>query len=221
MIQNATSIARQRASDRRAKELGDWWSSTQTIGNSWVYLGLHATDFGRESFGQAIESIGAFAGEAPLALVRSVLKFVNKVLYELLTSPSGWIILIGGLFTLTFMFGGITGTIKIFKKGGELFLTISWGGILFVYKLISTPFGYIYRQIATMRVDANYQAFLAGEEEGEVYDPTTNYANRGGKKKRRSKGIKTRKNKRKRTRKLKRGKRKQTKHRKSRPTKKH
>ena len=221
MIQNATSIARQRASDRRAKELGDWWSSTQTIGNSWVYLGLNATDFGRESFGQAIESIGAFAGEAPLALVRSVLKFVNKVLYELLTSPSGWIILIGGLFTLTFMFGGITGTIKIFKKGGELFLTISWGGILFVYKLISTPFGYIYRQIATMRVDANYQAFLAGEEEGEVYDPTTNYANRGGKKKRRSKGIKTRKNKRKRTRKLKRGKRKQTKHRKSRPTKKH
>jgi hypothetical protein len=241
MVQNATSIARQRASDRRAKELGDWWSSTQTIGKSWVNLGLNATDFGRESFGQAIESLGAFAGEGPLALVRSVLKFVNKVLYELLTSPSGWIILIGGLYSLTFMFGGITGTIKIFKKGGEMFLAISWGGILFVYKLIQTPFGYVYRQIATMRVndapaivpeiqnaidygqygEANYQAFLDQQEEGEEYEPTTNYANRGGKRKRRSKGRKTRKNKRKRTRKLKRGKRKQTKHRKSRTTKKH
>ena len=241
MVQNATSIARQRASDRRAKELGDWWSSTQTIGKSWVNLGLNATDFGRESIGQAIESLGAFAGEGPLALVRSVLKFVNKVLYELLTSPSGWIILIGGLYSLTFMFGGITGTIKIFKKGGEIFLAISWGGILFVYKLIQTPFGYVYRQIATMRVndapaivpeiqnaidygqygEANYQAFLDQQEEGEEYEPTTNYANRGGKRKRRSKGRKTRKNKRKRTRKLKRGKRKQTKHRKSRTTKKH
>jgi hypothetical protein len=252
MVQNATSIARQRASDRRSKELGDWWTATETVGKSWVNIGLNATDFGRQSLGKAVESIAEFGAEGPLALVRSVLKFVNKILYELLTSPSGWIILIGGLYTLTFMFGGITGTIKIFKKGGELFLTISWGGILFVYKLISTPFGYIYRQIATMRVndgpanapaiipanepmnvpqiqndgqygqygEANYQAFLADQEEGEEYEPTTNYL-RGGKRKSRSKGRKTRKNKRKRTRKLKRGKRKQTKHRKSRPTKKH
>ena len=96
------------------------------------------------------------------------------------------------------MFGGITGTIKIFKKGGEIFLAISWGGILFVYKLIQTPFGYVYRQIATMRVndapaivpeiqnaidygqygEANYQAFLDQQEEGEEYEPMTNYANR-------------------------------------------
>jgi hypothetical protein len=246
MVQNATSIARQRASDRRAKELGDWWTATETVGKSWVDMGVNATDFGRQSLGKAVESIAEFGAEGPLALVRSVLKFVNNVLYELLTSPSGWIIIIGGLFTLTFMFGGITGTIRIFKKGGELFLTISWGGILFVYKVITTPFGYIYSQIATMRVndvpanapvnvpaivpqiqnegqygqygEANYQAFLADQEEGEEYEPTTNYLNHGGK--RRSKGRKTRKNKRKRTRKLKRGKRKQTKHRKSRPTKK-
>jgi hypothetical protein len=227
MVQNVTSIARQRASDRRSKELGDWWTATETVGKSWVNIGLNATDFGRQSLGKAVESIAEFGAEGPLALVRSVLKFVNKFLYELLTSPAGWIILIGGLFTLTFMFGGITGTIKIFKKSGELFLTISWGGILFVYKLIATPFGYIYRQIATMRVngETNYQAFSVGIEDGEEYDPENNYAKinslRGGKRKRRSKGRKTRKNKRKRTRKLKRGKRKQTKHRKSRPTKKH
>jgi len=227
MVQNVTSIARQRASDRRSKELGDWWTATETVGKSWVNIGLNATDFGRQSLGKAVESIAEFGAEGPLALVRSVLKFVNKFLYELLTSPAGWIILIGGLFTLTFMFGGITGTIKIFKKGGELFLTISWGGILFVYKLIATPFGYIYRQIATMRVNGeiNYQAFSVGIEDGEEYDPENNYLKinslHGGKRKRRSKGRKTRKNKRKRTRKLKRGKRKQTKHRKSRPTKKH
>jgi len=244
MVQNANSIARQRASDRRAKEMEDWWSSVKIIGQSWVNLGLNASDFGRESFGKTIESLGSFAGEGPLALLRSALKFVNKFLYELLASPSGWIIVIGGLFTLTFMFGGIIGKIKIFKKGGELFLAISWGGILFVYTLIYTPFGYVYRQIATMFVndvdateipvnvpqiqntidygplgEANYQAYLDKREEGDEYDPTINYANLGGK--RRSKGRKTRKHKKRRTKKIKNGKRRHTRHRNVRPTKRH
>ena len=239
MVQNANSIARQRASDRRAKEMEDWWSSTKTIGQSWVNLGLNASDFGRESFGKTLESLGSFAGEGPMALLRLVLKFGNNFLYELLASPSGWIIVIGGLFTLTFMFGGIIGKIKIFKKGGEMFLAISWGGILFVYKLIKTPFGYVYRQIATMFVndapgivpqiqdadqygqygEANYQAFLAQQEEGEEYNHEVKYANSGGK--RRSKGRKTRKHKKRRTKKIKNGKRRHTRHRNVRPTKRH
>ena len=244
MIQNGNSITRQRVSDRSSKELGDWWSSIKTIGQSWVNLGLNVTDFERESFGKTIESLGEFAGEGPLAILRSLLKFSNNVLKELLNSPSGWIIVIGGLFSLTFMFSGIIGTIKVFKKGGELFLVISWGGILFVYKLINTPFGYVYRQIATMRVKdasvivpqnqnadqnadqydkANYQAFLAQKEEGERYDPNIKYSelslNRGGK--RRSKGRKTRKHKKRRTKKIKNGKRRHTRHRKVRPTKRH
>ena len=33
-----------------------------------------------------------------------------------------------------------------------MFLAIIWGGIVFVYKLIKTPFGYIYKQIATISV---------------------------------------------------------------------
>ena len=157
-----------------------------------------------------------------MALLRLVLKFGNNFLYELLASPSGWIIVIGGLFTLTFMFGGIIGKIKIFKKGGEMFLAISWGGILFVYKLIKTPFGYVYRQIATMFVndapgivpqiqDADHQVIFPDT----IYDST----NRGGK--RRSKGRKTRKHKKRRTKKIKNGKRRHTRHRNVRPTKRH
>jgi len=153
MEQNATSIARQRSSDRKTKELGDWWIATRTVAQSWVDVGTNATDFGKQSLGKSIQSIADFGAEAPLALVRSVLHFANNILFELFTSPAGWAIIIGGLLTISFMFGGIRGTITIFKNGGELFLAISWGGILFVYKLINTPFGYIYRQIATMYVN--------------------------------------------------------------------
>jgi hypothetical protein len=74
------------------------------------------------------------------------------MLLELLLSPTGWVAIIGALLCIQFAFGGVTGTIKIFKKGGDLFLAIFWGGILFVYKLIKTPFGYIYKQIATICV---------------------------------------------------------------------
>ena len=236
MIQNATSIARQRSSDRRAKELGDWWVASETIAQSWVNIGLNTTDFGKKTLGTAVETLIDLGAEGPLALVRSLLKFVNNVLYELFVSPAGWLLIIGGLFTMSFMFGGISGIIKIFKYGGDIFLTISWGGILFVYKLIKTPFGYIYRQIATMYInnptnipqiqnlrqygqygEANYQSFLNKKEEGEEYDPMMRYL--GGK--RRSKGGKTRKHKKKKTRKLKRGKRKQTKYRRRKQTKKH
>ena len=74
------------------------------------------------------------------------------MLLELLLSPTGWVAIIGALLCIQFAFGGVIGTIKIFKKGGDLFLAIFWGGILFVYKLIKTPFGYIYKQIATICV---------------------------------------------------------------------
>jgi hypothetical protein len=235
MIQNATSIARQRSSDRRSKELGDWWIASETIAQSWVNIGLNTTEFGKKTLGRTVETLVDLGAEGPLAMVRSLLKFVSNILYELFVSPAGWVVIIGGLFTMSFMFGGIRGIIKIFKYGGDIFLTISWGGILFVYKLINTPFGYIYRQIATMRIntptnipqiqnlnqygeygEANYRSFLTKQEEGEEYDPTMRYI--GGKRK--LKGRKTRKLKKKKTRKLKRGKKKQSKHRSRNPTKK-
>jgi hypothetical protein len=112
---------------------------------------------------------------------------------------------------IQFAFGGVIGTIKIFKKGGEWFLAIIWGGIVFVYKLIKTPFGYIYKQIATIYVPNQNDALNPnGNNVLQIEDLPPNGGNR----------RKTRKHKKKRTNKLNGRKKRQTKYRKGRRTKK-
>ena len=149
---NIQDVETQQNAERTARQLGNWWIATETVVQSWVDIGLNASEFGKQNLGKTIASLADFGAEGPLALFRSLLKFVNTMLLELLLSPTGWVAIIGALLCIQFAFGGVTGTIKIFKKGGELFLAIFWGGILFVYKLIKTPFGYIYKQIATICV---------------------------------------------------------------------
>ena len=149
---NIQAVETQQNAERTARQLGNWWIATETVVQGWVDIGLNASEFGKQNLGKTIASLADFGAEGPLALFRSLLKFVNTMLLELLLSPAGWVAIIGGLLCIQFAFGGVTGTIKIFKKGGELFLAIFWGGILFVYKLIKTPFGYIYKQIATISV---------------------------------------------------------------------
>ena len=102
--------------------------------------------------GKTVKSIADLAGEPVKVLFNSLLEFVTNILKQLILSPAGLVAILGGLLYIQFAFGGVIGTIKIFKKGGELFLAIIWGGIVFVYKLIKTPFGYIYKQIATIYV---------------------------------------------------------------------
>jgi hypothetical protein len=149
---NIQAAETQQNAERTARQLGNWWIATETVVQGWVDIGLNASEFGKQNLGKTIASLADFGAEGPLALFRSLLKFVNTMLLELLLSPTGWVAIIGALLCIQFAFGGVTGTIKIFKKGGDLFLAIFWGGILFVYKLIKTPFGYIYKQIATICV---------------------------------------------------------------------
>jgi hypothetical protein len=224
MIQNATSYARQRSVERMSKENADWWLSTKTIGSSWIDLGLNSTMFVKEGLGKYTEAFTDLAAEGPLSVIKSIIKFLNKILYELFTNPAGWTLIMAGLSVISFMTGGITGTIRIFKQSGKLILTIAIGSFMFVYELIKTPFGFIYRNIGTLFLPSieygpsgkeNYVRFIKNQEEGEIYDPTVTY---GGKVR---KYKKTRKNKRDKTRKLKRGKRRYTRYRKKSSTKRH
>ena len=148
----AAAVARQENADASARELGNWGIAVATIVQSWVDLGLNTSEFGRQNLGKTVKSIADLAGEPVKVLFNSLLEFVTNILKQLILSPAGWVAIIGGLLCIQFAFGGVIGTIKIFKKGGELFLAIIWGGIVFVYKLIKTPFGYIYKQIATIYV---------------------------------------------------------------------
>lgn len=239
LIQNATSIARQRAADRASKENQEWWLATKTIAQSYMDIGLNGTFFAKDNFKKYTGAFIDLAAQGPLEVVNGIMRFLNEVLFSLVSNPAGWCIILAGLFIVEFTVGGVSGTIRIFKSGGKFFIAIATGSIIFIYELIKTPFGYVYRQIATMRVidapvivpqiqnadqygqygEANYQAFLAQQEEGEEYNHELEYANRGGK--RRSKGRKTRKHKKRRTKKIKNGKRRHTRHRNVRSTKRH
>ena len=94
--------------------------------------------------------------------------------------------------------------------------TIVVGGFMFIYKLIQTPFGFIYKHIATLYVVPKNVPQI--EEDTGLEGAFERMSIRGGKNK---KHKKTRKNKKRKTRKLKHGKRRQTKNRRKRPTKRH
>ena len=145
--QNATDIAIQRGAEMTSRHNTNWWIAVETVTQSWVNIGLNTTEIIRKNIGLAVASLSNIGLEIPYAVFSSILQYLDKVLIELL-SPSGFVLIIGGLLSTVFMFGGISGTIRIFKKGGEFFVAVFWGGILFIYKLIKTPFGYIFKQMA-------------------------------------------------------------------------
>ena len=225
----AADAARQHDAEASARELGNWGIAVATIVQSWVDLGLNTSEFGRQNLGKTVKSIADLAGEPVKVLFNSLLEFVTNILKQLILSPAGLLAILGGLLYIQFAFGGVIGTIKIFKKGGEMFLAIIWGGIVFVYKLIKTPFGYIYKQIATIYVPNQNDALNPppplnpnGNNVLQIQDQPRVKRNRftdwpppnGGNRR------KTRKHKKKRTNKLNGRKRRQTKYRKGRRTKK-
>ena len=132
--------------EQKAQNVSASWIATETIGKSYVKLMTNATGFMGESLGNIVEAVGEAGLNVPLGAIKSLLDFINKILWLLVTNPAGWLLLGGGLMVFTFWFGGIMGVIRIFKKSGEIFVTITYGSIMFVYKLIKTPFGWIYRK---------------------------------------------------------------------------
>jgi len=228
LIQNASSIARQRAADRAAKENQEWWLATKTIAQSYMDIGLNTTFFAKDNLKKYTGAFIDLAAEGPLELFNGLFRFLNQVLYSLFSNPSGWVIILAGLFIVEFTVGGVSGTIRIFKYLGKTFIAITTGTIIFVYELIKTPFGYIYRHISTLFVGRADNQIEAGPIPNLQRQDSTGLENafgamtirddRGGKNK---KHRKTRKNKKRKTRKLKHGKRRQTKHKKYSKTKRH
>jgi hypothetical protein len=136
----------QRVAEMKAENVSAAWKATETIAHSYIDLALNGTSFVGEGLGNFTKVIGDSAFKVPLGAAKSFLEFINSVLWLLVTNPSGWLVLSGGFILLSFWFGGMMGFINIFRAGGNLFVTITYGGIMFVYKLIKTPFGYIYRR---------------------------------------------------------------------------
>lgn len=136
----------QRVSEMKAQNISASWIATETIAKSYINFAVNATQLTGEGLGKLVKSFGDLGLNIPLGVIESILGFINQTLYLLIINPAGWLLLGSGLLVLTFWFGNIMGVVRIFKKSGEIFITITYGGIMFIYKLIKTPFGFIYRK---------------------------------------------------------------------------
>ena len=141
MEQNATRYARQRVADRSARETSDWWLASKTVTKSLIDVGVNSTIFITEGIGNYTEIFIGLLGSGPIAIIKFILLLMDTVLYDLLSSLTGLLLVISGIFFVYFMFGGIIiSTIRLFYDSIKLLIAIVIGGLLIFYKNISTLF---------------------------------------------------------------------------------
>jgi hypothetical protein len=143
---NATNIIKQKSAERYASDLASSWIAAETYIKSWVNISENSLKLTGSSLGILTKEISDVIGQIPKALIDSNLELFNSILFKLLTNPSGWIFLSLPLFIFLFYFGYVAGIISTFTWSGRKFITIVYGGFVFVYELIKTPFGYLFKQ---------------------------------------------------------------------------
>jgi hypothetical protein len=208
----------------------------------WVYFNSTTSsyiDFGIKTLGLASEKAEIIASSAtelvmsgPLGVIKGFGDKLSDLLVHLLTTTGGLVLAGTGMLALFVLF---TGPVFTFIYAGKKFIYFVVNGVIFVYEVIKTTLGYGLKPVATFVLTGdkdkeqqiiyteegekvenveNYNKFLAGREEGEIYNPTTKY---GGEKKKKRQTKKKQTNKK--TKKNKRNKKKHTKRKNNKKTK--
>jgi len=107
------------------------------------------SDIGLTSARGVAKTITKFVVAPVEGTIDSVLEFGNGLLFKMISTPAGMLII---ALTVIFAIGSIAGTIKLFVNAGKVFVTITTKTIVFVYQVIKTPFGYVFKQIATLAI---------------------------------------------------------------------
>lgn len=213
---NATNIIRQQTAERYSANLASSWIAVESYVKGWVNISQNSIRITGSSLGILTKELTDAVGEIPKALTDSTLQLFNSILWKLLQNPSGWIFLSIPLFIFLLYFGRMTGIIKTFTWGGYKCMSITYGGFVFVYKLIKTPFGYLFKKENVLIIQ---QEVIDSDKELDELTGSLSSLRIGGNKR---KNKKTRKNKKRKTRKLKiKHKKYYTKHKRLRLTKRH
>ena len=212
--QNETAIITQRKTDRFIRQGEVVFTATGAIVQSWSYMGLNITEGLSDSISKYASALTELSGSGPLAILDGILKILRKGLYRILTEPSIYILIVCGLLAFEFIIGGIKGRIKMFiNTAKQIMVTIVVGPLILVYKVIKTPFGYVFKQIGTLYMnDKNNKNY--SELEDDAVQGLLALSKRGGVKKRTRKN----KNKKNKTRKNRHGKKHNTRHKRRRLT---
>jgi hypothetical protein len=156
---NGTSFIERQKADRSAKQNREWYKSMQSYWGSWGEIAKNASSDLTE------EVVEIFGDTVVVGPVRGLLKVLNSVLYELVTTPSGWFLMMSMTFSFLYLLSGIRGTIQIFTRGPVMFFAFVWGCFVFIYKIIITPFGLIYRHVRTIFVPSQPQLLDQNQHE--------------------------------------------------------
>lgn len=124
MEQNATRYARQRVAERSARETSDWWLASKTVTKSWIDVGVNSTIFITEGIENFTEIVIGLVGSGTISIIKFILQLMDTVLYDLLSSLTGLLLVISGIFFVYFMFGGIIiSTISLFYDSVKLLIS--------------------------------------------------------------------------------------------------
>jgi hypothetical protein len=151
---NGTSFIERQKAERSAKQNIEWYKSMQSYWGSWGEIAKNATSEMTEF------TVKTFGDTVVIGPLRGLLQVLNDVLYELVTTPSGWFLIMSMTFSFLYLLSGIRGTIQIFTRGPVMFFAFVWGCFVFIYKVIKSPFGFIYRHVRTIFVPPQRQLAL-------------------------------------------------------------
>jgi len=129
MKSNATSRINKIAAERVARVVASEWSITSIYVKNWVDIGVNNTVLLFKSFGKISITFGDLFLQIPYNILDIILNFINEVLWVILTSPAGCILLLIVLTWLSFIGGGFVSCLT------NCILMI-WNGL---YKIITLP----------------------------------------------------------------------------------
>ena len=143
---NADNIIQQRAAERYAADMASNWIATESIAKSWVSIGENSIKLAGSTLGGITRELTSAIGEIPKGVISSSLGLLNDVLFDLVTNVSGWLVISVPAFMALLYFGQILNFVKTFTWGGRKMIAIVFGGIVSIYTVIKTPFGYRFRR---------------------------------------------------------------------------
>lgn len=152
-IQEKQHNITQAEAEMKAAEVSNWWVSTKTVAQSYLSVFNNSAEFFGENLNNLTRTIGNAGLNIPLGFIQSIFDILNKILYLFLINPSGYIIIGVGILVTGFFLGGLNGMVRVFKYGRDTFVYITYGSFNTVYRLISTPYGLIYKKVDTIALN--------------------------------------------------------------------
>jgi hypothetical protein len=131
-------------SEQHRKWLSSTFNATKSIAQSYVEMAKNVTALGFESTTDILTEVTT--GLAKVA-TKPTIAAVNAMLWELIQSPGGWVV-IGTSFMCLLILLQLSGfgLVRTFMSNGYRFVVFVFDNIVYVFKVIVTPFGWLFKK---------------------------------------------------------------------------